>query len=358
MSEEKTEKPTPKKLQDARKKGEVFKSNDVTSTAIFIALLIGLSLGATMLLERFRHYLVDSFIVVGTPKIANESLIIVIESATRTFAVIAFPVLMIAMCTAIFSKHLQIRGVFSMDPITPKPERINPGTNLKNLFSTRNAFNAVKTLIKVAITGAIIYYAIRYSLPAVMQLSSATPTESLTVLGSALRFMCVSCVVLYILMAAADYGHEYYEYMKQQKMSVDEVRREFKEMEGDPHIKWQRKALHRELSEDMMVKRVRNAQLLITNPTHFAIALRTDASGGGGVPQVIAKGHDGLAQRMKREAALCNIPVIEDKSLARRLYKEVRLNGFIGSEFFAEMAVVFSRLSLSKKRSGKSVTPI
>jgi flagellar biosynthesis protein FlhB len=357
MSSEKTEQPTPKKLQDAKKKGEVFKSNDVTSTAIFIVLLVGLGVGGKMLIERFRHYFVDSLVVIGTPKNTNMSLLLITEDATKAFVMLTFPVLLAAMCVAIFSKHLQVRGVFSLDPIKPKPERINPGANLKNLFSTRNVFNAVKTLIKVLITGLIVYYTIRYSLPAVMQLSSTTSGEALSVLGESLRYMCISCAVLYVLMAAVDYGHEYYEYMKQQKMSVDEVRREFKEMEGDPHIKWQRKALHRELSEDVMVKRVRDAQILITNPTHFAIALRADAANGG-VPQLIAKGQDALALRMKREAAAFNILVIEDKSLARRLFKEVRLNAFVGSEFFAEMAVLFSRISLSKKRGGNAVEPI
>lgn len=354
MSSEKTEQPTPKKIQDARKRGEVAKSNDVTATVNFIVLLVALALTGELLVERFRQYFVDSFQGIGQLGTSGMFVFITTESALRTLVVLTFPPLLLTFVVSALSKHLQVRGIFSLEPIKPKAERINPGVNIKNLFSTRNLFNAAKTLVKVMVTGAIVYYAIKHSVPAAANLASATPREILIVMGASVKFMCLACIALYVFMAGVDYGHEYYEYIKQQKMTIDEVRREFKEMEGDPLIKWQRRSIHRELAEDTVLKLVRKANVLITNPTHLAIALQMDTETGG-LPRVIAKGSDALAKRMKDAAQQFSVPVVEDRSLARRLFKEVPTNAFVGAEFFAELATVFARLAMSRPASDKPV---
>jgi type III secretion protein U len=337
---EKTEKPTHRKLQDARKRGEVYKSMELTSTVVFAALMLLLAFLAPRFLQQIDQYFSQFFRHIPHSPNSSSDLATALSVGQQLFQSMLFPVLATATATAVLVVFLQVRPVFSLDPIKPKPERLNPATNLKNLFSSKTIINLAKHLVQILIIGAVVIIVVRSHAEDITRSINASPKQVLLLLAGLLQGICLAVFAVYVFMSAIDYAHQYYEYLKQQKMSKDEVLREYKDIEGDPHIKSHRKALHRSLSQEQGVKK---ANVVITNPTHFAVALRY-VRGEGELPVVVAKGADAVAKQIREQAQSAGIPIIENKPLARRLYAEVGVNRFIGSDQFAEVAKIFAQL--------------
>jgi type III secretion YscU/HrpY family protein len=347
---EKTEKPTHRKLQDARKRGEVYKSIEVTGTVVFITLMLLLSFLASRFLRQIDAYCQRFFGNPGHTRNASTDLAAAFSAGQDLFQSMLFPILATATATAVLTVFLQVRPVFSLDPIIPKPERLNPATNLKNLFSARTMINLAKNLIQTIIIGAVVVTVVRGRASDIVRSVNASPTQVLYLLVDLLQGLCLIVFAVYVFMSAVDYAHQFYEYLKQQRMSKDEVIREYKDIEGDPHIKSHRKAIHRSLSQEQAVKK---ANVVITNPTHVAVALRY-VRGEGTLPTVVAKGVDAVAKQIRGQARAAGIPIVENKPLARRLHAQVDVNRFIGSDQFAEVAKIFAQLP-SSARNGSRV---
>jgi type III secretion YscU/HrpY family protein len=348
---EKTEKPTARKLREARKKGEVHKSKEVTQLAIFIAilglfaLLSGFTLTKLQLLfTLFRDSLPSRD---DDPQLLFRVLLI----AERSFVALLAPVLAAVVLVGCLVGFLQVKSLFSFDPIKPKPERLNPGANLKNLFSSNTAIGFIKTLLQVAIVGAMVFSVIKGHIPLFLKSIGADPPTIFNLLMKTMQDLCLLAMAAYILMAGFDYGHQFYEYMKQQKMSKDDVKREYKDVEGDPRLKAQRKAFHRSLSQSSGANNMNRATVVVTNPTHYAIALRYER-GSGDLPMVIAKGKDEAARLIREEAARLGIPLVENKVLARQLYAHVSIDRFIGPEHFADVARTILAASTLRTSTG------
>jgi flagellar biosynthesis protein FlhB len=167
--------------------------------------------------------------------------------------------------------------------------------------------------------------------------TGASPYAIARLLGHSLLNLALGCLALYVFMAAADYAHQFYEYMKQQRMTKDEVRREYKEIEGDPLIKGHRRALAIALATEEPAQRLAGAKVVVTNPTHLSVALAHDARIGG-LPVVVAKGAGPMAMRIREEARRLGVPITENKPLARALYAKVEVGAFITADTFAEVA--------------------
>ncbi len=344
MSDEKTEEPTSRKLNKARSKGEVWKSTDVTHTAQFAAMLmlgwLAVDLYAPQLRELFDQLplLMAQLLAETATSPADQTARVALEHGLRSLLVALVPIFAVPLAVGIFVVAMQVRGVFSMDPIAPKPERLNPGTNLKRLVSTRSLIDLSKTLVKVTCIGAAIYVSLRSAAPQWMTaVQSATPQGVISLLGRSLGLMGLACLALYVFVAAVDYAHQYYEYMKQQRMSKDEVRREYKETEGDPYIKGHRRALAQQMASEAPAQTLSQAKLVITNPTHLSVALAYDGASGG-LPRIVAKGAGPLAMAIRHEARRLGIPLVENKPLARKLYAEVGVGAFITADTFADVA--------------------
>jgi flagellar biosynthesis protein FlhB len=272
----------------------------------------------------------------------------------QIFFSLLVPVLATVIIVGCLVAFLQVKSLFSLDPIKPKPERLNPGTNLKNLFSSKTVIGLLKTLLQVLIVGAMVFGVIRSHISLFARSVNFEPAQILAILAQTIQSLCFLAIAGYILMSSFDYAHQFYEYLKQQKMSKDEVKREYKDVEGDPFIKAQRKAFYRSLSQSSGASNMNRATVVVTNPTHYAIALRYERDSGD-LPMVIAKGKDDAARLIREEALRLGIPLVENKILARRLYSQVSINRYIGPEHFADVArtilmVPFARTVATSER--------
>jgi flagellar biosynthesis protein FlhB len=344
MEGEKTEQPTPRKLKKARERGEVWKSADVIHTSQFAAMLVLGWLLVVLYIPRLRELfsvwpvLFAQLLRESAEVPADQLPLLALRHGTHVLLLALWPIILVPLFVGLLAAALQVRGVFSLQPLTPKPERLNPAANLKRMFSSRNVIDLVKTVVKVGIVGIVVYFSAAAFLPdglrAVAAGSSAVVASAL---GQSLLAMSLACLALYVLMSGADFGHQFYEYMKQQRMTKDEVRREYKEIEGDPYVKGQRRAIGFQMATEEPSAGVAGAKVVITNPTHLSVALAYDPQVGG-LPCVVAKGADAAALAIRREARRRGIAIVENKTLARQLYGRIAVGSFITADLFADVA--------------------
>jgi type III secretion protein U len=351
MEGEKTEEPTPRKLKKARDRGEVFKSADVIHTAQFFVLLILAWVAAQLYLPRLRE-LFDVWPVLWA-QLANEPASTPPEQVARTalahglhvMLLLLGPLVLIPLLIGLGAAWFQVRGVFSLHPLAPNFARLNPGSNLKRLVASRNLIELVKTLVKVGCIGITVWITVRTVIPQSLQaVNAASPAGIASLLGQALFSMALACLAFYVFMSGVDYGHQFYEYMKQQRMTKDEVKREYKEIEGDPYIKGHRKALAMQMANEEPSGKLAKARVVVTNPTHLSVAIAYDPQLGG-LPSVVAKGADAAAMAIRHEAKRLGIPIVENKPLARKLYRCVDRGAFITAEVFADVARLLAAVS-------------
>jgi type III secretion protein U len=336
-SGEKTEEPTPKKLRDAREKGQVAQSRDATSTALLIVLFAYIAAIWHPALARFKA----EFDLI--PRLYErplaEALSVLLSAIAGDVAALLGPLLVLVVVTAVLAGFLQVGPVFALEPVKPSLDKINPIAAIKKMFSLKNLIEFAKAIFKTLFLGALVYLVIRNSIPVLVQIPYGGRAATLAVLEALLFQMAVYTVLAFLVVSAADLLMQRYLHKKELRMTKDEVKREYKENEGDPHIKSKRKQLHRELLQGGMVERSRKASVMVTNPTHLAIALRYEENETP-LPLVIAKGEGILALRMIEAAVEENIPVLENVPLAHDLMDRSTLDQAIPSELIAPVAEV------------------
>lgn len=353
---EKTEEPTAHKLREARKKGQVAHSREVIGVAAFVALLILGWVSAKWALD----YLLKSMESVlnmawSQPPADATGVMPSVEIGLRSVLVLAVVAQVTAAVAAILAGATQARGVFSFDPMMPKFERLNPAAGIKRLFSTRQFFELVKVSLKIGALGTAIFVLVHDSLPAAIQSVYAAPVEISRTAGRMLFFTFAMCAVVYVVTAAVDYLHQYYEFIKDQRMSKEDVRQEHKNLEGDPTIKSQRKSIARQVAFSTQATSARMASVLVTNPTHFAVALYYK-KGETPLPLVVDKAVDDAAIEMRRLARRQGIPIFEHRKLARRLHRQAPVDAFIPAELVDEVALVFKWVQQLNASGGMAAT--
>jgi type III secretion protein U len=335
---EKTEKATAKKLVDARKKGEVAKSKDVTSTAVFVVLLGLLWLAGDAFMAAIQALMelaIDAPAQVG----AGKPWPLLFEQLARDAARVVVPVLATALVAAVLAGYAQVRGVFSVEPMQFKPERLNPAEGLKNLFSTRQLFELLKLVAKTAALGVALFFVVRAGLPGTVRTVYAEPAAAGLVGWKLLLWLFSVAAVIYAVMSIADLGLQIFEFLKRQRMSKDEVRREQRDSDGDPHVRGRRRQMARELATGSGGAPLAKASVVLANPTHVAVAIWYER-GLTELPVVIAKGLNAQAQAIKREARSLQVPIVENPALARQLFADVALNEPIEEAHFEAVAEV------------------
>jgi type III secretion protein U len=351
---EKTYQPTPRRLREARKRGEVAVSGALTSLASFLALWIGLGFGAGEFWKHLAH-IVDQAARAADPGGGMQFGQGAAASMMLDALWVILPLLLLGGVFAVMVGGLQTRGLVSMRPLIPTFTRINPAVNLRNLFTLRQLLGLAGMLVKSALLLGLLVYFIRASLDTLVKAAYASPVDVLRI-GSVMAWHLMGWVaVIYALAAAFDYAHQFYAFMKRQKMSLDEVRRDYKETEGNPHIKHSRRALGREMIFSNSPGRPGPpASVVITNPTHVAVALYYKA-GETPLPRVVAKGADAMALQIRRRAQREGVPVLEDRPLARRLFREVAVDHYINGELVDAVAAVFRWVRQVEKTRQMSV---
>ena len=337
MSGEKTEQPTSKRLRDSRRKGDVAHSKDFTQTLLILALLGYMSFNGSNITESLGRLLLIPSTLTGMP--FSIALPTALQAALKEAVGLVLPFILIVLLVGIFSEYLQVGIVLSFEKIKPSGKKLNILANLKNTFSKRNLVESLKSIIKIVFLCALVTIVVRRDLPELMTIPRAGLEALGEAVGSMMRTLLINVAVVYVIIALADFVWQRMQYRKKLMMSKDEIKKEYKESEGDPHIKHKRKHLHQEMVMQGGAKPVRKSTVVITNPTHLAVALYYKR-GDTPLPQVIAKGADAAAEEIKREAREAGVPIMENIPLARALWSSTQIDQFIPGELFEPVAEV------------------
>ena len=334
---EKTEDPTPKKLRDARNKGQVAKSKDFTQTVLLIA-LIGYFIGnGANILEDMMALMVLPAEMYGHP-VASMIAPISTEILNRSIGIITPPIL-IALILGVFAEMIQTGVLFAFEALKPSGKKLNIGANAKNIFSAKNMVEFLKNLLKVGFLSILIYLVVYGAIGDLMMVPPSGLSGVTAILAQTVTQVMIYTAAAYLIVGFFDIAYQRFQHKNQLKMTKDEVKREYKESEGDPHIKGKRKQLHQEMMQNSTIERTRKAKVLVTNPTHIAIALYYEA-GETPLPVVISAGEGAVAKRMMEVAEEEGIPIMRNVPLARSLYETATVDQFIPGDLIEPVAEI------------------
>ena len=338
---DKTEAPTPKKRQDAFKKGEVPRSQELTSAFILLAGAAALATAASGA-ARAAHDVFDlatgSLTALPVGVDANAAFLGAV--VTRALEGLA-PMLFIMAGTALTVTALQARGVLSMDPLTPKWNKLNPITKIPQIWGWKALAEFLKSLLKLTLVGAVVWSTGKKAAQDVTSLGQQSPFALLVLVRDFAVRMLVAAGLAYLFLALADYAYQVWQHEKQLKMSKEEIRKELKESEGDQVMKVRRRTMARQMARRRMMLAVSEADVVVTNPTHIAVALKYDPQMAD-APMVLAMGERKVAQRIKELARENGIPTVENKPLARALFATAKVGFPIPVELFVAVAEILA----------------
>lgn len=338
---DRSEAATPHKLSEARKRGQVPKSADLVSAIVFTSAAAYLYAQGRATFDELLH-LDRHLLVLSAGGSRNPTtpwwLWDLVEHSVRSAAFLLLPSLATIVMAAILANLAQTGPVLSLHPVKPDWQRINPRTGLRRVFSPRTLFDGMRALIKLAVLVTVIYHAVLALAPQFSQITGLTPLAHTRVLLSDLMSVAMKIALALCLIALFDLGYTRREYTKNMRMSRRELKDEFKNREGDPRIRSRLRELRREmLKRSLSVRRTAQADVVITNPTHVAVALRY-SHGQMGAPVVLSKGVGGVAAVMRLIAVRHHIPVVRSPVLARALHAGTNVDHQIPQEFFADTA--------------------
>ncbi|MCM1440896.1 MAG: flagellar biosynthesis protein FlhB [Roseburia sp.] len=348
----KTEKATPKKRRDERKKGNVFMSKDAVAVATLVGTFATLWIFTSAFATQLGGFMALCIAAIGEP--AQEAGSLAGEMSVHALSVIAQtvgPVVAVAVLCAVGATFAQTRFLFSGESIKPKFSRLSPLQGIKRLFSLKSIIETLKNLIKIILLMVIIFLSIRDMFLESSRYLYADPTAAVAHLVEVAGSMVVRIIIAFIAVAAADFLYQWWDYERQMKMTKQEVKEEYKQMEGDPQVKGKIKQIQRQRAQQRMMQQVPGADVVIRNPTHFAVALRYKPEQDD-APIVLAKGQDSLALRIVQIAEENSVAVVENVPLARALYAQAELNQMIPPELYegvAEVLVYIFKLNKQKQ---------
>jgi flagellar biosynthetic protein FlhB/type III secretion protein U len=344
-SGDKTEKPTPKRLQDARKKGDVAKSREVTSTVVLIvwiglgALVIGYAGGRlAALFESLFVTIGQGWATTGYAGAVRSLGSQAFELSVLLVAILLLPVAAVGLLT----DFLQTGPVLTFEKIKPKLEHMNPVEGVKRMFSMDNLIELIKSVAKTALLAVVGWLVIRSALPDMVALARS-PAQAPQAIGALTWSLTLKLLAwtaaTFALVSALDAAYQRYSFIKKMRMSMRDIKQEMKESEGDPYIKAQRKQLHQEWSQRNQQQAARSAAALVVNPTHIAIAIEYDRETCP-VPMISAKGEDHVARAMREAAEEAGVPIVRNVPLARDLLARGEIGEVIPNDVFDAIAEV------------------
>ncbi|MBI9017115.1 MAG: flagellar biosynthesis protein FlhB [Phycisphaerae bacterium] len=341
QSGEKTEAPTPKRIQEAREKGQVAKSADLCAAVGLIAGLLILNFYGKSMMVSMMDLLTEYLSVDKMPATGQLVLDQAWRQAAMHFAAILAPMLLILFVIAIVVNLFQVGFMFVSKPLTPSFEKISPLAGFKRMFSARSAVKLMMSLLKVTIIATVAYFTIKSLMPEIMTISSLGFMQVLSVGGGMVFMLGMRLALVLLVLAIIDYSYQKYQMIQDLKMTKQEIKEEMKRMEGDPMMKQRRRQIARQLAMQRMSQAVPQADVIVTNPTHFAIALKYDPNEMD-APKVVAKGADYMAKRIREIAMENNVPIMERKPLARALYKSCEVGDSVPPELYKAVAEVLA----------------
>lgn len=353
---EKTEKATPKKLKDAKKKGQVAKAQDLPAAFTFIASVAIVLALASSLYHQMADFLVGAFQAVNTPRL-DETILTLFYKANEVIFLASIPTLGLVAMVGVIVTFLAVGPVFAPEVFHFDIKKFNPVDNLKAKFKLKTLVELLKSLIKIGVAAYLIYLVMYKSIPVLIQTVSLPITGALIVFYAFLLEVLVKVGIFFVVVAVADFIYQKQTFAKEMMMEKFEIKQEFKNSEGDPNIKSKRKQIAQEIAyQEGPTGGVKRAQAVVTNPTHLAIAIgyekEVDAA-----PYILAMGKDVLAERIVKLAEQNHIPILRNISLAHKLWDEGEIYEYVPEETYEALAEIL-RWVASLKDETEALEPI
>ncbi len=339
--QQRTEEATPKRREEARERGQVAKSRDLGSVAILGACLLYFYFGAGSFIQKLMALMKSSFTGLNPSAITPGNIESLLFSAFFKTISILIPFMLTVCAAALFVNVIQVGFRASLKTIKPDWSKIDPFKGFARLFSLTSLVEFVKSILKMSLVALVAYLTVKNELPDILPLVHLSVWEILFFIGGvSFRILMTTCWVL-ILLALLDYLYQRWEFERNLKMSRQEVKDENKQSEGDPMVKARIRRLQREMAKKRMMANVPKADVIITNPTHLAVALQYDQERMI-APIVVAKGADHVAEKIREIAGGAHVPILENKPLAQVLYKMVDVNEAIPDSVYKAVAEILA----------------
>ena len=342
QGDDKSEEPTPHRLREAREKGQVAKSREITVAIVLLLSYFLFKYLGEYMWKNLAEMAITIFQLL--PEARNFSLAFagyLILIGMRGMAFVVLPIFLITYLATFIAEVMQTGFLFTMDPLSPKIERLNPLEGFKKMFGMQGIVELLKSIIKIVIVFYIAWYAAKDQLSSIILLIQAQPWDAL-VLGSMIAYtIAIRVGLFYILIAILDYMYRRFEYMKNLRMTKQEIKEEYKRLEGDPLVKQRIRDLQRQASQQRMMGAVPQADVVVTNPTHVAVALKYDTKKSR-APIVLAKGVRLIAEQIRAIAEKHEITIIQNEPIARSIYRTTNLNQEIPQQLYQAVAEILA----------------
>ncbi len=355
--QERTIPATPRRREEARRKGQVAKSREVNSALMLLAGLAALSLLGPRLLREIGETFGLFFAAPTYQSITGGELPAILLLVLERFFVILTPFLVIMVIVAVLTNVLQVGFLLSGEAVTPKWDRIDPIAGLKRLFSKRSLMELLKSLLKIGVVGYVCFNTLRHAIPDLATLTDRGIGDIFFYLGEVGFQIGIRAGIVLIVIAIIDYAFQRYEYEQSIKMTVQEFKQEMREVEGDPMVRARIRSIQREMAQRRMMEAIPEAEVVVTNPTQYAVALKYRPEEME-APVVVAKGQRLIAQRIREIAVKHGIAIVEDAPLAQALFKAVEVGRAVPEKLYRAVAEVLAyvyRLDEARKRLATAV---
>lgn len=344
---EKTEEPTSKKLSDARNEGQVAKSREITYAFELLALFLVMKLWVGHVGETFVGFFrniytqLPEYIKLYDGELQFMTFRAVFIRAMYDILTLIAPVLLLGFLVAFVCNIVQVKWKVTTKPLKPKFSKLNPFSGIKRIFSVNSLVELIKSVAKILIIVYAVYSYLKKNAPSIFLLYGLSLNQCIAQIGSLVINVGLRISLFYMLIAAADFVYQKVKFKKDMKMTKQEVKDEYKNQEGDPKVKSKQRQRMMEASRRRMMQALPEADVVITNPTHYAVAIKYDPELYD-APYVVAKGADYLAQKIKEAAREHNIEIVENKPLARMLYANVDIGSIVPPELYQAVAEVLA----------------
>jgi len=335
----KTEKASPKKRKDERKKGHVAVSKDVVMIATLLGTFVMLKALFPLMYRTMRDYMIKYVSLAPLADTMSDYTTSIFWDMVIAIAKAAIPIILVSTTLAVIGTGIQTGFLFTKSNLAPKFEKLNPIKGIKNILSLKSLVELIKNLIKIIILSIILYQIIKGDLRAVARTIDMNVMDSSVYVLNSIMDMVMKVSIVFLAIAGFDYFYQWWDYERQIKMSKQEMKEEYKQTEGNPEIKGRIRNLQRERARSRMMQSVPTADVIIRNPTHFAVALRYDIEKDN-APVLLAKGQDELALRIVAIGEEHGIYVLENKPLARGIFASTKVGEPIPPEYYGMVAEI------------------
>jgi type III secretion protein U len=341
---QKTEKATPKKLRDARKKGQVAKSQDFPSAFTFATAIFGVIMAASYLYKNLAGYFIMTLKTVSSNIDMQNRAGGFIMEAISIIAMASFPILIVVLIVGLLANFLVVGPLFSFQAMKFDLKKLNPIEGIKQKFKLKVLVELIKSILKITGAAIIIYFIIKSMLPEVIFSVKFPVIGTLTIVADFLKKVAIQVGIFFLLIAIFDLAFQKRQFAKEMMMEKFEIKQEYKDTEGDPQIKGKRREQFREIAYSEGPSAARRARAIVTNPTHIAVALGFEDEEKELVPKILIMGQGSLAERIIKVGIDNHVPIMRNVALARRLFNIGNIGDFIPKETYKAVAEILKWL--------------